>query len=37
MRIWPVFTKINPVKRFQRPEFAKMNPAKQFKLKDSQK
>ena len=37
LRIWPVSTKINPVKRFQRPEFAKINPAKYFRIKDSEK
>ena len=39
LRIWPVFTKINLVKLFQRIEFAKTNPAptKYFKVKDWQK
>ena len=37
LRIWSVFTKINPVKLFQGAKFAKINPAKYFKIKDSQK
>ena len=37
LRIWLASTKMNPVKRFQRPEFAKLNPAKYFRIKDSEK